>query len=77
MDFIQVKSLGGSLWTIRKDQISMVILRSRFVEEDFKSVPELRNRESCAIIRIIGDSIEYFCDDSYESILKQMGIEAK
>lgn len=74
MDYIHVKSLGGSSWTVRKDQISMIIKRVSFSGEDVKNMPELKNRESCAILHIIGDPAEYYCDDSYDSILNQMGV---
>ena len=74
MDYIHVKSIGGSSWTIRKDQIAMIINRKYFSEEDLKGMPELKDREACAIIHLIGESIEYFCEDSYESILNQLGI---
>lgn len=74
MDYIHVKSIGGSSWTIRKDQISMIINRKSFTEEDLKSMPELRHRDACAILHLIGESTEYYCEDSYESILNQMGI---
>ena len=74
MDYIHVKSIGGSSWTIRKDQIAMVINRKSFTDEDLKSMPELRYRDSCAILHLVGESIEYYCDDSYETILNQMGI---
>ncbi|SFP03078.1 hypothetical protein SAMN04487852_11369 [Prevotella sp. tf2-5] len=72
MEFITVTSLGGSTWSFRKDRIEMVINRFTFTEEESKNIPEAKNLDSCAIIRLIGDNREYFCKDSYESIMKML-----
>lgn len=72
MEFITVTSLGGSTWSFRKDRIEMVINRFTFTEEESKNIPEVKNLDSCAIIRLIGVNREYFCKDSYESIMKML-----
>jgi len=72
MDYITVKSLGGSIWSFRKDRIELVCKRFSFREDDIKRIPKLKDKESCAIIRLIGSENEYFCDDSYESIMEQL-----
>lgn len=74
MEFIHIKSLAGSDWSIRKDQISMIVNRHNFTVDDIKKMPELDGRDSCAIIHVIGDHIEYYCGDSYETIMRKMGI---
>lgn len=72
MDFITVTSIGGSIWSFRKDRIEMVINRQFFSEEDRKQIPDLMDAESCAIIRLIGSNQEFYCKDSYESIMKKL-----
>ena len=72
MEFITVKSLGGSIWSFRKDRIEMVCNRFKFNAEELEEIPALSKRDSCAIIRLIGSDKECFCDDSYESIIKQL-----
>ena len=72
MEFITVKSLGGSIWSFRKDRIEMVSNRFKFDKEELEDIPVLRKRESCAIIRLMGSDKEFFCDDTYESIMEQL-----
>lgn len=72
MDFITVKSIRGSIWSFRKDRVIMVSKRFSFTTEQLKSVPELKNMESCAIIRLEGEPSEFICKDSYESIMAQL-----
>lgn len=75
MDFITVTSIGGSTWSFRKDRIEMVIHRFAFSEEELKNVPQLKDVTSCAIIRLIGLEREFFCKDSYDSIMKKITSE--
>ena len=75
MSFITVTSIGGSTWSFNKDRIEMVINRRKFKEEELKNIPELNGLEKCAIIRLIGLDREYYCKDSYETIMKLMGEE--
>lgn len=70
MDFITVKSIGGSTWSFRKDRIEMVSERFKFKENTMEHIPELRGRSSCAIIKLIGNDQEYYCNDSYKSIME-------
>lgn len=72
MDFITVTSIGGSLWSIRKDRIEVITNRFVFSEDELTHIPELTGRQSCAIIKLIGDSSTYYCQDSYESIMSQI-----
>lgn len=72
MEFITVKSLGGSVWSFKKDRIEMVCNRFKFDKEELEEIPALKERESCAIIRLIGSDKEFFCADSYESIMTQL-----
>ena len=72
MEFITVTSIGGSTWSFRKDRIEMVINRFTFSEEEIKNIPEVKNLDSCAIIKLIGVNREFFCKDSYESIMKML-----
>ena len=72
MVFITVKSVGGSIWSFRKDRIEMVLDRKHFKQEELKTIPELASRDSCAIIKLIGNNAEFYCDDSYESIMAQI-----
>jgi len=51
----------------------MVINRFSFTESELKDIPELAKMESCAIIHLIGSEANYYCRDSYESIMKKMG----
>lgn len=70
MDFITVKSIGGSTWSFKKDRIEMVTERYSFKENLIERIPELKDRKSCAIIKLIGNSQEFFCSDSYNSIME-------
>ncbi|MBR5907047.1 MAG: hypothetical protein IKZ50_01475 [Bacteroidales bacterium] len=72
MEFITVTSIGGSTWSFRKDRIEMVINRHAFTEEEIKNIPDLRGMNACAIIRLIDLKEEFFCKDSYESIMKRL-----
>lgn len=72
MDYIEVRSIGGSLWTFRKDRIEMVSQRFTFTEDELKAVPKLREKKSCAIIQLIDRGDQFFCDDTYESIIKRL-----
>ena len=72
MDFITVTSIGGSVWSFRKDRIEMVTKKFRFTEDEVRSVPELQGVESCAIIRLMGENAKYFCRDTYESIMERL-----
>lgn len=60
------------MWSFRKDRIEMVAKKYRFTDEEMKSVPELHGKESCAIIRLIGENSQYFCRDTYESIMERL-----
>ena len=73
MDFITVTSIGGSIWSFNKDQIEMVIKRFSFSKDDLDSIPQLVGLDSCAIIRLKGLDRDYYCKDSYESIMKMLG----
>lgn len=77
MDFITVTSIGGSIWSFRKDKIIMVSKRavSSFPKEELSSWPDLRTKESCAIILLDGVNQEFLCRDSYESIMAQLNGE--
>ena len=72
MKFITVKSIKGSVWSFRKDHIVMVSKRFTFTSEQLKNIPELKDMESCAVIRLEGDTSEFVCKDSYESIMAQL-----
>lgn len=72
MDFITVTSIGGSIWSFRKTCIEMVSKKFSFSEQELQSVPELEGRDSCAIIRLVGEDINFFCKDSYESIMERL-----
>lgn len=72
MDFITVTSIGGSIWSFRKDRIEMVSKRFTFSDEDKQDIPLLKEMESCAIIRLVGVKQEFYCKDSYESIMKRL-----
>ena len=72
MEFITVTSLGGSVWSFRKDRIEMVSNRFTFRSDEIETIPELENRKSCAIIKLIGEESEFFCRDSYDSIMEQL-----
>ena len=72
MEFITVTSIGGSLWSFRKDRIEMVSKRFKFTQEELNNIPELSERESCTIIHLLGSEIDYFCQDSYESIMEMI-----
>lgn len=60
---------------IRKDRILMVSKKFAFTTEQINNAPELGNMESCAFIRLDGESAEYICKDSYESIMAQLNGE--
>ena len=72
MDFITVKSIGGSIWSFRKDRIEIVMKRFSFQDRDVKQMPELRDRDECSIIKLIGQETEFFCEDSYDSIMSRL-----
>lgn len=72
MEYITVRSLGGSIWSFRKDRIELVCKRTNFKLDEINNIPDLKGRESCAIIRLIGSAGDYYCDDSYESIMEQI-----
>lgn len=72
MGFITVTSIGGSVWSFNKDRIEMVIKRFSFTESELKDIPKLANLDSCAIIHLIGSEANYYCLDSYESIMQKM-----
>lgn len=72
MDFITVTSIGGSIWSFRKTCIEMVSKKFRFSEQELKDVPELNGRDSCAVIRLAGENVNFFCQDSYESIMERL-----
>lgn len=72
MDFITVTSIGGSVWSFRKDRIEMVSKKYSFTEEEMKSIPELAGKESCAVIQLMSGNAKYFCRDSYESIMERL-----
>lgn len=69
MDFITVRSIGGSIWSFRKDRIEMISERYTFSENDIENIPQLKTRKSCAIIKLIGNNSEYFCDNPYNEIM--------
>ena len=73
MDFITVTSIGGSIWSFNKDQIEMVIKRFSFRKDDLDNILQLVGLDSCAIIRLKGLDRDYYCKDSYESIMKMLG----
>lgn len=77
MNFITVNSIGGSIWSFNRDHILVVSKRSisTFTNEQLNNIPELKDMESCAIIRLVGESSEYMCKDSYESIMAQLNDE--
>ncbi len=75
MEFITVKSIKGSIWSFRKDRILMVSKKFSFTTEQLNNVPELRDLESCAFIRLDGEPAEFICKDSYESIMAQLNDE--
>lgn len=75
MDFITVTSIGGSIWSFNIDQIEMVIKRFSFSKGDIESIPQLEGLDSCAIIRLKGLDRDYYCKDSYESIMAKIGEE--
>lgn len=72
MNYITVKSIGGSIWSFKKDRIVMVSKRFTFPEEDMNQWPELKKMKSCAIIRLDCDNANYLCKDSYKSIMAQL-----
>lgn len=72
MDFITVTSIGGSIWSIRKERIEMITKRFSFSKSELEQIPELEHMASCAIIKVIGDDSLLFCRDSYESIMDQV-----
>ena len=76
MNYITVNSIGGSIWSFRKDRIIMVSKRavSSFPLEEINRWPMLQTMESCAIITMDGNK-EYLCRDSYESIMAQLNGE--
>lgn len=65
-------SIGGSIWSFRKDRIEMVLKRFKFTSEELNNIPELRERDSCAIIHLMGSEIDYLCRDTYESIMERI-----
>jgi len=73
MDFLTVNSIGGSIWSFNKDQIEMVIKRFSFSKDDLEQIPQLVGLDSCAIIRLKGLDRDYYCKDSYESIMAKLG----
>ena len=75
MKYITVKSIGGSIWSFRIDRIELVCKRFKFKPEALKNVPELNGRESCAVIKLIGSTTEYYCQDTYESIMEKINQE--
>ena len=75
MGFITVNSIGGSIWSFNKDRIEMVIKRFNFAKDEIEHVPQLVGLESCAIIRLIGLDRDFYCKDTYESIMAQVGKE--
>ena len=72
MEFLTVTSIGGSIWSFRKDRIELITHRFVFTEDELKHVPELNGRDSCAIIKLIDDEGTYYCQDSYESIMARL-----
>jgi hypothetical protein len=72
MSFITVTSIGGSIWSFNKDRIEMVIKRFVFTKDELEHVPQLEGKDSCAIVRLIGIDRDYFCEDSYESIMAKL-----
>lgn len=72
MVFITVKSIGGSIWSFRKDRIEIVMKRFSFQDRDIKQLPNLEGRTECSVIKLIGQETEYFCEDSYESIMNRL-----
>jgi hypothetical protein len=72
MDYLTVTSIGGSIWSFRKDRIELITKRFIFTEEELNRVPELVGRNSCAMIKLIGDDGTYYCQDSYESIMERL-----
>ncbi len=72
MEFISVTSIGGSIWSFRKDRIELVTKRFSFSQKELDMVQELHNLDSCTVIKLIGDDNRYFCRDSYESIMEQL-----
>lgn len=72
MDYLTVTSIGGSLWSFRIDRIELITKRFVFTEDELKSIPELKDKASCAIIKLIGDNVTYYCQDSYDSIMARL-----
>ena len=72
MDYLTVTSIGGSIWSFRKDRIELITKRFVFTEEEINNVPELVGRDSCAMIKLIDDDGTYYCQDSYESIMARL-----
>lgn len=72
MDFITVTSIGGSIWSFRKSSIEMVAKKFTFSEQELKVAPELNDMDFCAVIRLIGENIDFYCRDSYESIMERL-----
>lgn len=75
MGFITVTSIGGSIWSFNKNRIEMVIKRFKFGKDEIENVPQLVGLESCVIIRLMGIDRDYYCKDTYESIMAQLGKE--
>ena len=72
MDFLTVTSIGGSTWSFRKDRIEVITNRFFFTEDELKSIPELKGKTSCAIIKLISSEATYYCQDSYDSIMARL-----
>lgn len=72
MGFITVTSIGGSIWSFNKDRIEMVIKRFNFSKDEIEHVPQLADLESCAIVRLMGLDRDFYCKDTYESIMNQL-----
>ncbi len=75
MDFLTITSIGGNTRSFRKDRIEIIEKRICFTKEELKAIPELNGKESCAIIKLIGSEVPFYCQDSYESIMARMTAE--
>ena len=72
MEFIEVKTIGGSPLAVKKDHIVFFREFSPIPDEIVKENPFLKGVPRCSFIQMAEPGLFFFCSDKYEDIINQL-----
>ena len=72
MDYIEVKTVGGSPLAIKKDFILFFRDFSPIPDDIVKENPFLKGFSRCSFIQLTDPRVFFFCSDRYEDIINQL-----